>query len=67
MKKLTPKQQDLFDAMKAGVIVHCLNGVYFRGDTYKRVSRIAAQLLAKDVVKLAPAAAGWEKKLVVKA
>ena len=48
--KLTPKQQELLEAMRSGVEVHYLRGVeayYFRSDTMRRCSSQARGLYDK--------------------
>ena len=58
--KLSKTQQELFDAMKAGVVVHYMpymgtfnpTAYYFRNDTNKRCTAAAKALLDHRIVEI---------------
>jgi hypothetical protein len=54
MKKLTPKQQDLLDAIRRGVRVHYIGGPnahYFRHDTMKPCTQQLLGLVDRHLVE----------------
>jgi hypothetical protein len=55
-KKLSPAQQELLDAIRKGVRVHCINGTregwyYFRADSMDRCTAQAKGLEARGLVE----------------
>jgi hypothetical protein len=72
LNELSTTQQELYDAMKSGVVVHFMpyagrfnpNEYFFRNDTMKRCTAAAHALCKKG---LATIEGGWNtKKLVLK-
>jgi hypothetical protein len=59
-KQLTPSQQELLDAMKAGVVLHYMpyvgrvnpNEYYFRSDTMRKCTSPAKALLKAGLVQV---------------
>lgn len=57
--KLSKTQQELYDAMKAGVVVHYMpyagrfnpNAYYYRSDTFKHCTAAANALISKGLAK----------------
>jgi len=53
VKKLTPKQTELLEAMRSGVICHFvagMDGYYFRMDTLKRCTATVVALRARGLL-----------------